>query len=97
MTDPTSNLWINGKKIGRVSGVDIWEYEFGGLGMSRVVARGIETNNPKLQTASSEYGVFIDGKKVELTQFQYSDLFGQMGYLYAVVQPAKLKQRTQNR
>lgn len=97
LTNPNTNVWINGKKVGQVSGLDIWEYEYGGLGMPRVVARGVETNNPKIKFASSDYGVFVDGKKLELNTHQYSDLFGQMGYLFAVIQPAKLKQQTQNR
>ena len=46
LTNPNTNVWINGKKVGQVSGVDIWEYEFGGFGMPHVVARGVETNNP---------------------------------------------------
>lgn len=97
LTNPNTNVWINGKKVGQVSGVDIWEYEFGGLGMPHVVARGVETNNPRIKHASSDYGVFVDGKKLELDLYQYDDLFMQMGYLFAVVQPAKLKQQTQNR
>ncbi len=97
LSGQNSNVWIQGKKVGAVSGADIWEYEFGGLGLSRVVARGVESNNPQIKFASGDFGIFVDGKKLDLDKAQYLDLFGQAGYLYFVVQPAKLKQQTQNR
>ncbi len=97
LTNPNSKIWIQGKKVGTASGADIWEYEFGGLGLSRVVARGVESNNPQIKFASGDFGIFVDGKKLDLDRAQYSELFGQMGYLFSVVQPAKLKQQTQNR
>jgi len=97
LSGQNSNVWIQGKKVGAVSGADIWEYEFGGLGMARVVARGVESNNPQIKFASGDFGIFVDGKKLDLDRAQYSELFGQMGYLFSVVQPAKLKQQTQNR
>ena len=97
LVSPDSDIWIQGKKVGFLSGADVWEYEFAGLGKSRVVGRGVETNNAKLKFMSSEYGIFVDGKKLNLEPDQYDDLFKQMGYLYAVVQPQKLKQQIQGR
>ena len=97
LSGQNSNVWIQGKKVGAVSGADIWEDEFGGLGMARVVARGVESNNPQIKFASGDFGIFVDGKKLDLDRAQYSELFGQAGYLFSVVQPTKLKQQTQNR
>ena len=97
LTDKNSNVWINGKKIAMDKGIAVWEYDFCVLGGSRVVIRGVESNNPKMQTASSEYGVFIDGKKLQLEQSEYLDLFGQAGYLYSIIQPAKLQDQFQSR
>ena len=95
LTSPDSTIWIQGKKVDSVSGADVWEYEFGGLGMPRVVGRGVDTNNMQLKFASSGYGIFVDGKKLNLEPAQYADLFAQMGYVYSVVQPQKLKQQSQ--
>lgn len=97
LTDKNSNVWINGKKIAMDNGIAVWEYDFCVLGGSRVVIRGVESNNPKMQTASSEYGVFVDGKKLQLERYKYLDLFGQAGYLYSVVQPMKLKEQNLKR
>lgn len=97
LTDKNSNVWINGKKIAMDKGAAVWEYDFRVLGGSRVVIRGVESNNPKMQTASSEYGVFVDGKKLQLERYKYLDLFGQAGYLYSVVQPMKLKEQNLKR
>ncbi len=97
LTASNPKIWINGKKVAMDNGVAVWEYDFCVPGGSRVVIRGVDSNNPKMQTASSEYGVFVDGKKLELEQSQYLDLFGQAGYLYSVVQPMKLKEQNLKR
>lgn len=96
LTDVQSNIWINAR-VNLDAGVKVWEYDFGGNGFPRVIARGAETNNPGLQFASDEYGIFIDGKKMELNRAQYLELFGQMGYIYSVVQPMKVQQQSQKR
>ncbi len=97
LINSNSKIWVNGKKVGLDKGVVVWEYDFGGMGGPRVVIRGVDSNNPQLQFASAEYGVFVDGKKLDLDKEQYLNLFGRAGYLYSVVQPMKLKQQTQNR
>ncbi len=97
LNSSNSTVWVNGKQIAMENGVAVWEYDFGGLNSSRVVIRGVESNKPKLQFSSSAYGVFVDGKKLEMEKSQYLELFGQAGYLFSVVQPMKLKQQTQNR
>ena len=94
LTAPNPIVWVNGKKIAQEHGVDVWEYSFGAVGGPRVLMRGIDSNNPKFQFASDEYGVFVDGKKLELEKSQYLDLFGQAGYLYSVIQPMKLKEQS---
>ncbi len=96
LTDVQSNIWV-GARVNLVAGVKVWEYEFGGNGFPQVIARGAETNNPDLQFASDEYGVFVDGKKMALNRAQYLDLFGQMGYRFSVVQPMKMQQQSQKR
>lgn len=97
LTASNPKIWINGKKVAMDNGVAVWEYDFGGIGSPRVVIRGVDSNNPKLQFSSSEYGVFVDGKKLELENSQYLELFGQAGYLYSVVQPMKLKEQNLKR
>ena len=37
-------------------------------------------------------GVWVDGKKIEMEQAQYLNLFGQLGYRYALPQILKNKQ-----
>ena len=92
LVDPNSNVWVNGKKVSEiVPGAEVWEYGFGGLGLPRVIVRGVQTNNPQLRM--QEAFVSIDGKRMDLKQEQFLDLFGQLGYLYSVVQPQKLKQQ----
>lgn len=92
LVDPNSNVWVNGKKVSEiVPGAEVWEYGFGGLGLPRVVVRGVQTNNPQLRM--QEAFVSVDGKRMDLKQEQFLDLFGQLGYLYSVVQPQKLKQQ----
>ncbi len=97
LTVSNPRCWVNGKKVAMDNGVAVWEYDFGGIGSPHVVVRGVDSNNPKLQFSSSAYGVFVDGKKLEMEKSQYLELFGQAGYLFSVVQPTKLKQQTQNR
>ncbi len=92
LVDPNSNVWVNGKKVSEiVPGAEVWEYGFGGLGLPRVIVRGVQTNNPQLRM--QEAFVSVDGKRMDLKQEQFLDLFGQLGYLYSVVQPQKLKQQ----
>ncbi|MBE6461931.1 MAG: hypothetical protein E7006_03790 [Alphaproteobacteria bacterium] len=96
LVDPNSNIWVNGKKIAEiVPGAALWEYGFGGLGLPRVVVRGVETNNP--QQNMQEAYVSVDGKKLELKPEQFLDLFHQMGYLYSVVQPQRLKEQNRGK
>ncbi len=97
LTVPSANIWINRTEIGNVSGVKIYEYSFGGLDMPKVVVRGAETNNPKLQFASQDYAVFVDGEKVNLDKAQYLDVFGLCGYRFDVIQPQKIQNQTQSR
>lgn len=92
-----SSVWVNGKKVALDNGVGVWEYDFGGLGSPHVVIRGVDSNNTKLQFSSSAYGVFVDGKKLDLEKSEYLDLFKQAGYLYTVVQPMKLKEQNLKR
>ncbi|MBR2412345.1 MAG: hypothetical protein IKB10_01615 [Alphaproteobacteria bacterium] len=92
LADPNSNVWVNGKKVAEIMpGADVWEYGFGGLGLPRVVVRGVQTNNPQLNLQDAF--VSVDGKKIDLKPEQFLDLFGQIGYLYSVVQPQKLKEQ----
>lgn len=93
LANPNANIWINGKKTGKTSGVDIWQYEFGGLGTPKIIVRGADTNNLKSQFESADFGVFVDGAKLNLDKSQYLDLLGMVGYRFSVVQPAKIKER----
>lgn len=93
LVDPQTDVWVTGKKIGTHSGANIWEYEFKGAGYSRVVVRGVSSNNLKIMFASSDYGVFLDGIKLNLEKMQYLDVLSQVGYLHAVVQPMKLSKQ----
>lgn len=97
LTVPNPKFWVNGKKLSVDNGADVWEYDFGGIGCPHVVIRGVDSNNSKLQFSSHAYGVFVDGKKLDLEKHQYLDLFAQAGYLYAVVQPMKLKEQNLKR
>jgi hypothetical protein len=97
LTVPSSDIWVNRKEIGTVSGAKVYEYSFGGLDMPKVVVRGVETNNPKLQFASQDYAVFVDGEKMNLDKAQYLDVFGLCGYRFDFVQPKKVQQQTQGR
>lgn len=97
LTVPSSDIWVNRKEIGTVSGVKVYEYSFGGLDMPKVVVRGVDTNNPKLQFASQDYAVFVDGEKMNLDKAQYLDVFGLCGYRFNVIQPTNLKQQAKNR
>ena len=97
LTVHNPKFWVIGRKLSLDHGIDVWEYDFGGIGSPRVVIRGVDSNNPKLQFSSHEYGVFVDGKKLELENHQYLELLGQAGYLYAVVQPMKLKEQNLKR
>jgi hypothetical protein len=94
---PSANIWLNRTEIGNVSGAKVYEYSFGGLDMPKVVVRGVETNNPKLQFASQDYGVFVDGEKLNLDRQQYLEIFGLCGYRFDFVQPKKVQQQTQGR
>ncbi len=85
-----SPLWVNGRKVDKLEKLDVWEYTARVPGVGDVLVRGVDTNNLKVKLANAS--VAVDGRLVKLDNIQYLDLFDQMGYLYNVVQPARMQQ-----
>jgi len=92
LTNVQSPVWVNGRKVGTTPDTKLekWEYTATVPGIGNVMAVGVSSNNvkEKLKHAS----VWVDGRPVKLDSMQYLDLLGQLGYLYSVVQPARIKQ-----
>lgn len=94
LKNPSSNIWVSGRKIGVAdnSRCDIWEYSVRVPGIGDVVVRGLETNDIKSKLAHA--AVVVDGRPMKLDNIKYLDLFGQLGYLFAVVQPNRIRENS---
>ncbi len=85
-----SPLCVNGRKVDKLEKSDVWEYSARVPGVGDVVVRGVETNNIKIKLAHAS--VSVDGRPIKLDNMKYLDLFGQMGYMFSVVQLARMRE-----